>query len=151
MHGFSIFYTKNFLIKDTGDSLNSIHWDFTSPLPPQLLGFKSELKHATNVLKFSQHYGRLWIAWQLELCVSMISVSGSITSIIVWGGPQKLINTDPWYFPCALSWLKTSLLLSRITKKKRYQSHGFQRNFFFRLNARANSFVWFFLSECSLD
>lgn len=53
------------------------------------------------------------------VCVSMISVSGSITSIIVWGGPQKLINTDPWYFPCALSWLKTSLLLSRITKKKK--------------------------------
>lgn len=33
------------------------------------------------------------------VCVSMISVSGSITSIIVWGSPQKLINTDPWYFP----------------------------------------------------
>lgn len=52
------------------------------------------------------------------VCVSMISVSGSITSIIVWGGPRNYNQYRPMIFPCALSWLKTSLLLlPRITKK----------------------------------
>lgn len=70
------------------------------------------------------------------VCVSMISVSGSITSIIVWGGPRNYNQYRPMIFPCALSWLKTSLLLLPRITKKRYQSHRFQRNFFFRVNAR---------------
>lgn len=82
-------------IKDTGDSLDSSHLvTYTSPCHPHLY---------QTCYKYPHILPALWKIMNCMtariVCVSMISVSGSITSIIVWGSPQKLINTDPWYFP----------------------------------------------------
>lgn len=91
------FELKISYIKDTGDSLDSSHLDYLHlhlPLSPQL---------TQTCYKYPHILPALWKIMNCMtariVCVSMISVSGSITSIIVWGSPQKLINTDPWYFP----------------------------------------------------
>lgn len=77
--------------KDTGDSLDSSHLDYL------------HLHLTQTCYKYPDILPALWQIMNCMtariVCVSMISVSGSITSIIVWGSPQKLINTDPWYFP----------------------------------------------------